>query len=364
MTFYVRVTVTLFGLLAMGPALPAQGLTERATLKCPRTAYVAFSPDGKTLASGCMGFDSRSREGDLRLWDVATGRERLALRCHNYAVARVAFSPDGRMLATAGEDQTVKVWDLAEGEGRLTLQERATFRLSFSQCRRVAFSPDGKRLAAAGDREVKLWDVVTRGEIASYGRRVAGWNPALSPDLRTLASPNYQDVDLWDLATGKERPPLLDHRGGVSCMAFSADGRTLAVGVGWGRPSEEGNKPFSEVKLWDWAAGKERLTLKERPTHLFDLTLSPDGKLLVLVETKKLGKDRELKLLALPSGRVLATVSFKGREDSPLSLAFGANGKLLAAGCFDGAVRLWDVLPAQETGPSAQPGRPARRSGR
>jgi hypothetical protein len=111
------------------------------------------------------------------------------------------------------------------------------------------------------------------------------------------------------------------------------------------------------MKLWDWAAGKERLTLKERPTYLFALALGPDGKLLVLVETKELGKGSELKLLALPSGRVLGTVAFKDREDLPINLAFGVNGKVLAAGCISGTVRLWDVIPPQSSkGPEGRGG--------
>jgi hypothetical protein len=99
-------------------------------------------------------------------------------------------------------------------------------------------------------------------------------------------SPNYQDVDLWDLATGKERTSLLDHRGAVNRMAFSADVRTLVVGS---CRYEESGRYFGEVRLWDLATGKERGTLKERPGSLRNLVLSPDGKLLVLQEEQVLG---------------------------------------------------------------------------
>jgi WD40 repeat protein len=350
----VRVVAALLGLLVGGPGLLAQGLKEGTTLKGPRAAYVAFSPDGKMLAAASTGSDSRSPGGDLCLWDVATGRERLTFRCHERGIEGMAFGPEGRTLATASPDQTVKVWDLVEAGGRLVLKERVTIKKSFWNCRCVAFSPDGKRVAAAGDREVQVWDVATKDGLASHSWAVPGWRPALSPDLRTLAVPNHQDVDLWDLAAGKERPPLLDHRGEVTRIVFTPDGRTLVVGS---RCTEEGNRYFGQVRLWDWAAGKERLAFQERPAYLFDLALSPDGKLLAVLEAKPIGRGSELHLLALPSGRVLATVSFKGGEEWPISLAFGVNGKVLAAGCTNGTVRLWDVIPPQPSkGPEGRGG--------
>jgi WD40 repeat protein len=358
MAFQARVTAALLGLLAAPPGLLAQGLKERATLKGhpERATCVAFSPDGKTLASAGKGFDGRKVWADLRLWDVATGRERLALRCHTNEIGGMAFSPDGRVLATASSDYTLEVWDLIEGEGQLALKERTTFRPPslLGRCC-MAFSPDGKRLAAAGGQEVKLWDLATGREIASHKLRVNVWSSvALSPDLRTLAAPNYEDVDLWDLATGEERAPLLDHRGAVWRVAFTGDGRALVVGS---QRTEEGGRFIGEVKLWDLATGKERMTLNDRPGFLRDLALSSDGGLLVLQKEQQPAWAGELKLLALPSGRVLGTVSFKGGRDLPFSLAFAANGKVLAAGYLDGTVRLWDVIPPQSSnGPEGRGG--------
>jgi WD40 repeat protein len=106
---------------------------------------VAFSPDGKTLASG-------SDDNTIKLWDVATGKEQATLKGHTAWVASVAFSPDGKTLASGG-DTTVRLWDM---EGK----ELATLKGHTKGVNSVAFSPDGKTLASGSqDKTIKLWDV-------------------------------------------------------------------------------------------------------------------------------------------------------------------------------------------------------------
>jgi uncharacterized protein with WD repeat len=106
---------------------------------------VAFSPDGKRLASA--GFDR-----EVKVWDAATGQVVLNLPGHTDWVHSVAFSPDGRWLASASMDGVVKVWDTATGHQARTLKEKAS-----RGAIRVAFSPDGKRLASAsGNQTVRV----------------------------------------------------------------------------------------------------------------------------------------------------------------------------------------------------------------
>jgi WD40 repeat protein len=114
---------------------------------------VAFSSDSKTLASA-------SGDKTVRLWDLATNKERATLQGHTESVMSVAFSPDGKILASASRDKTVKFWDVA------TSKERATLK-GTQAARSVAFSPDGRMLAVAGGStdnepgELKVWDIAT-----------------------------------------------------------------------------------------------------------------------------------------------------------------------------------------------------------
>ena len=161
---------------------------------------VAFSPDGKMLASA-------SDDQTVRLWDVAR-RQPLGdpLKGHSDSVSSVAFSPDGKMLASASVDQTVRLWDVAR---RQPLGD--PLKGHSSSVSSVAFSPDGKMLASAScDQTVRLWDVARRQPLGDplKGHSDSVLSVAFSPDGKMLASASCdQTVRLWDVA---RRQPLGD----------------------------------------------------------------------------------------------------------------------------------------------------------
>jgi len=294
---------------------------------------VAFSPDGKLLASG-------SQDDTVILWDVSSGQEVRTLK-DTHAVSSVAFSPDGKLLASGSRDDTVMLWDVASGQEVRTLTGHTDTVTS------VAFSPDGKLLASGSqDDTVMLWDVASGQEVRTLtGHTDHVTSVAFSPDGKLLASGSQDDtVILWDVASGQEvRTLLTGHTHAVSSVAFSPDGKLLASG------SQE-----DTVILWEVASGQEVRTLMVTGSLASDVTsvaFSPDGKLLATVSwvLRGIGSgnigDSTVMLWDVASGQAVNTVTETGivsRVDLS-SVAFSPDGKLLASGSQDDTVKLREV---------------------
>jgi len=151
-------------------------------------ASVTFSPDGKRLVSGSEGYSGRS-DNTIKLWGTVTGKELLTLRGHSQGVCSVAFSPDGKRLASGSQDLTIKLWDTVTGKELLTLKEHSQAVLS------VAFSPDGKRLASGSlDQSIKLWNTLDWTKSAEQLKLEKIEQHPVSPAPKTRPSIVYHGV--------------------------------------------------------------------------------------------------------------------------------------------------------------------------
>jgi hypothetical protein len=234
------------------PAKPAR------TLHGHRDAIltISFSPDGKLLASA--GYDRL-----IKLWDAATGREIRSLRDHSDAVYGLSFKPDGSLLASAAADRAVKIWDVTTGARLLTLAESTDWVYA------VSWHPDGRHLSAAGvDRSIRTWEVSRQsGRIvrSAFGHEAPVTRLLYTADGKTLFSVGEDRVlKSWDAGTLIERHVFDRQPEAVLSLALRPDQKQIAVGRFDGK-----------LILLDAATGKsqfEPLPEKPKPPELLKAT--------------------------------------------------------------------------------------------
>jgi WD40 repeat protein/serine/threonine protein kinase len=279
---------------------------------------VAFSPDGRFLASA--GWDQT-----VKVWDPMTGQKLLTLE-HPKEIGGIDFSPDGMRLASAGSDGMLRVWDVRSGQETLRILGHT------EEVSDVVFSPDGKRLASASfDKTVKVWDAITGQEIVMLkGTNVEVSCLAFSPDGKWLVSDGVSGaITMWDATSGQAMLTFTESTNDVSCLAFSPDGKWLAAnGIG------------ETVTMWDTLSGQQILTLNTGRNDQF--AFSPDGTRLASVS-----EDQAVKVWGVTSGQLWVTL--KGHTREVYDVVFSPNGKRLASASGDGTVKVWDAAMGQET---------------
>jgi eukaryotic-like serine/threonine-protein kinase len=302
-------------------SLPERGL---------HVSSLAFSPDGRYLVSA-------SDDPGVKLWDVLTWKSVRTMDGHTNRVHAVAFSPDGRHIVSGSADRTLRVWDWASGKGLHSLHTGG------SSIRSIAFSPVCNRLATTSpDGTIRIWNTELWKEllkVEGHGTEVT--SAAFSPDGKLLVTAGENTVTIWDAESLKERRTFHGHTGTVRSVAFSPDG---------GRVASAGED--CTVRTWNVNTGGQLLALRGHDSGVFGVTFSPDGRRLASASadgTVKIWDSASSEeFLSLRGHTRRRRTGALGGDISVIRVQYSPNGRWLASAGEDHMVRIWEPSVGKE----------------
>ena len=299
---------------------------------------LALSPDGKTVASA-------HDDNTLRLWDIASSIETATLKGHKERINTLAFSPDSTIVISGSADETIMLWDVSNKRRQTTLTGHN------GSVRELTFSPDGKIFASgSSDGTIRFWNMDTRREMSIFatGHTARIKTVAFTANDRMLATAAADGtVQIWNLQTGQQLPlPLVSRYDTTVAVAFSQDA-TLFASHGAdttirsrGTGTRISSRPHKETRLWILPTGDEITAL---PQEASSLAFSSDKRMLAV------GSSQGIRLLDTNSWGELLYFNIKIRFES--KLLFSPNGKLLVTYGTYTPTQIWDVTTEREITP-------------
>lgn len=276
---------------------------------------LAFSPDNKIVATA-------GNDNNIILWDINSGTKLNTLKGHTNWVISLAFSPTGNAIASSSRDHTAKIWDVRSGSEIVTLKGHT------ESVSGIIYSPDGKTIATSSkDATVKIWDAVSGLALRSLGGHVKEVScVAFSPDGMSLASAGADvTLKIWDVQSGSlVRTQAAAHKSYVTSVCYSPDGKYIATG------SQD-----KTINLWEAKTGVLEKTIKGHSNWIQSLHFSPDAKYLASGS-----HDFNATVWDVASGMEVYNV--KKQSNIIFDVEFSNDGKMLAT-CDQSKIKLWDI---------------------
>jgi WD40 repeat protein len=281
-------------------------------------AGVAITPDGKTLVS--IGNDNA-----VRVWDVAAGKLTKSLEGHASWIGSLLVTPDGTRAITAGGDSIIRIWDLKTGRQADVLEGHV------QSVRSLAISADGRYLVSGGgDKSCRLWDLTTRKEIKKFGEgKEAIESVAIAPDgSRILAGNEYGTINVYDAKSGNSVAKFDKHGVAVVyAITVTKDGKTAISGA-----------RDKEIQVWEVATGKLLKTLSGHAEQVYQVVLSADEK-----QVLSASYDKTIRIWDLGSGKELK--KYEGHSDGVQGVCYSPDGRMIFSASWDKTIRRWRVPP-------------------
>lgn len=276
---------------------------------------VRFSPDNSIIASA-----SRTKDKNIILWDMKTGKEKMALSGHTDVTTCLNFAPDSKMLASGSKDNTIKIWDMEAYRDVATLNDHK------GGVNSLVYSSDGSLLASCSfDKSIILWDTANNKPIKRFIGHTKGVQEiAFSPDDKMLASGSLDNtIKIWDIQSGAVLTTLEGHKKLISAVCFTPDGKKLVS-----------SSHDQMITIWDTDKWKLHGTIHQSGS-IYSLAISKDSLL------ASSGVEPAINLWNIETGGLIA--SLKEHRYALRSLDFSSDGKHLVSGSDDKTARLWDL---------------------
>ncbi len=326
--------------VAQQPTVDAQAARPGKTFKGPGAVVSSVSHSGPSgmIAAGYY-------NNTVQIWNVNSDQP-IELKGHDNWITAVAWSPTGPLLASAGLDKKIILWQLPtkkptrviEGAAAPAAGQPPVTDKHVDWVRALAFTPDGKFLASAGDdKAILIWEV----ETGKFLRRLDGctdWvmSLAVSPDGKQIAAGGFdRTIRIWTLENGAKVKDIPANKQIVLALAWSPNGSTLASG-GQDRV----------IRLWSVAEGNETRALTGHGDQIFAVSFHPTGQFLA-----SCSGDKSVRLWSIADGREIKNLG--GHTQWVYSLAFTGDGGALASASADETVRIWDLVPPPAAAPAA-----------